>query len=570
MKLFTKLPPDDKSFSEYESLMKGSKVLLYRHTCDDEYFNEVNEFMKQLIAKQDSDGFWRLILSEDMPYDAKVYYWKYPTILFTATMIRFKLDYPKECTKLEGFHETFVRALDIVERGRLTGHGFDSFNFRMDALELLLHAGVMRFINQYPETHKAFNQMILQNKGNIQEILSHGESKYCSVSADTMRRLLKMMETQETFNLFVYGSLMRNSRKGNTYLGGADFIGDFVLPGYALYDLDYYPGIVEDENEKVKGELYSVTQEMLDAIDVYEGEGSLYRRLKVLVHDEENNEKETFTYVYNRSVSGKRKIDFCFQPWFEGITDYMKNFVWYACYGSNLDRERFMKYILGDETGRLCSSEGCRDKTPPRAEKQLILNHPIYFANQSRRWDNRGIAFLDTSKEGLSYCKMYLITQEQFSEIAVNEGGCYDKMLELGHDIGILIKSFTHSTRYKKDVVPACAYIDIIVKGLCATYPDMSVTDAHAYLYRSFLTNEHKKALSYLRAQEHGISIARMSEGAENSLQNLIPLIEDLKAAGIIRQDGRSIREGIAWNAPEAVYYTVPDKRESIDAVIGS
>jgi hypothetical protein len=61
-----------------------------------------------------------------------------------------------------------------------------------------------------------------------------------------------------------------------------------------------------------------------------------------------------------------------------------------------------------------------------------------------------------------------------------------------------------------------------------------------------------------------------MSEGAGNSLQNLITLIEDLKAAGIIRQDGRSIREGIAWNAPEAVYYTVPDKRESIDAVIGS
>lgn len=570
IKLLSKAKPNRENFAEFTRTMNYCKTFLSRHTEGEENYFEMSELMKELIARQDTDGSWRLIFSEGMPYDAKVYYWKYPTIMFTALMIKFLQDCPKECDALTGFHETLIQALDIVQFGRLTGHGFDSFKFRIEALEILLHAGVMQFIQQYPSMNKAFNRMIYQNKTNIEEILRKENGKtYCSVELDKLRKLLNRMG-YETINLFVYGTLMHSNTKGITYLEGAEYKGEYVLDGYALYDLGYYPGIIEDTNEKVKGEIYVVSKEMLPLIDVYEAEGSLYRRIKVLVYDSNNNDEEAFVYVYNHSVSGKQKINFSLQPWFEGIVDSLKNYVWYACYGSNINRERFMKYILGDRTGALSNSNGCSDKTPPRGEQQIILNHPIYFAKYSPKWSNRGVAFLDAKREGLSYCKMYLITKEQFGQIQQMEGAWYNERIELGYEKGIPIMTITHSSRYAGNTVPVCAYIDTIAEGLCATYSDMSDTDALAYLYRRFLNCEHKRMLSYLRGQAHGVSIRRLEEGLSSSFKNTRCLIDDLKAAGIIKQDGRSIRSGIAWDAPDAVYYTVPEKRMAIDKVVRS
>ena len=41
----------------------------------------------------------------------------------------------------------------------------------------------------------------------------------------------------------------------------------------------------------------------------------------------------------------------------------------------------------------------CSDKTPPIDEKPIILNYPIYFSNHSRRWDNKGVTFLNAQQK---------------------------------------------------------------------------------------------------------------------------------------------------------------------------
>lgn len=66
-------------------------------------------------------------------------------------------------------------------------------------------------------------------------------------------------------------------------------------------------------------------------------------------------------------------------------------YVWYACYGSNINYDRFMKYINGDE--RYSTSEGCDDKSLPLEERQYIFEHPIYFAGESRIWGRRCCLF---------------------------------------------------------------------------------------------------------------------------------------------------------------------------------
>ncbi len=122
--------------------------------------------------------------------------------------------------------------------------------------------------------------------------------------------------------LFVYGTLMRNNQQGQ-YLKDAEYLGEFILPGYSLYDFGYYPGIVEDKDGMVKGELYLITEDMLPQLDLYEEEGTLYRRIFVHVYKDEDK-IQAYTYVYNLPVEEAQKVPFSFLPWYEGIVESMK------------------------------------------------------------------------------------------------------------------------------------------------------------------------------------------------------------------------------------------------------
>jgi gamma-glutamylaminecyclotransferase len=81
--------------------------------------------------------------------------------------------------------------------------------------------------------------------------------------------------------LFVYGTLKRGC-SNHRYLANQRFVGlARTPPGYRLYDLGGYPGIVvqPDDREGVVGEVWSVDDDALAALDKFEGvhEG-LYRR----------------------------------------------------------------------------------------------------------------------------------------------------------------------------------------------------------------------------------------------------------------------------------------------------
>jgi|GEM_PF-939586 len=367
---------------------------------------------------------------------------------------------------------------------------------------------------------------------------------------------------EKEVNLFVYGTLMKKNRKGQIYLNDAKYLGECTLKGYALYDLGYYPGIVEDNDEMVKGELYAVSVDKLPDIDRYEGEGNLYKRKLVQVYSEDNGVFDSCVYVYNHSTADKVKVNYEHQPWFEGITKKMdhKNLVWYASYGSNVNKERFMRYIVN-----------CKDKTPPKDERPLILEHPIYFSNRSSTWNNQGVAFMDVQKEGKAYGKMYLITKQQFMDIHKREGSSknwYNEVVELGNENGIPILTFTHTPRQKEDVIPSIDYVDVIKKGIQETYPELSDEDIDLYLMERTLTADMIKLLRYLREQEHGVKISKICEAFHNKRSLVINLIQPLKELGLIKQDGRTVRAGIDWDSNDAIYYTVPNKRISIDKLI--
>lgn len=153
-------------------------------------------------------------------------------------------------------------------------------------------------------------------------------------------------------------------------------------------------------------------------------------------------------------------------------------YVWYACYGSNLNKQRFLCYVQGG----VCHYNGkpytgCRDKSEPIKDKPITISHRLYFANISPKWIGSGVAFIDPQNDPNENTlgRMYLITKEQFKEIHEQEGAVpnwYGEVLELGEADGCKILTFTNSG-IRPANVPTKLYLQAMTDGLKETYPDM-------------------------------------------------------------------------------------------------
>ena len=152
----------------------------------------------------------------------------------------------------------------------------------------------------------------------------------------------------------------------------------------------------------------------------------------------------------------------------ETNTKNNEKLVWYACYGSNIMYERFLCYIQGGKfyANNKCY-EPCSDKTEPRGSKAIKIPFEMYFGNESPSWDNTGVAFIDISKNGETLGRMYLIAEEQFEEVWIQEGkgtNWYNKLIELGEYEGYPIKTFTNSIK-RPENKPSENYLKVIQKG---------------------------------------------------------------------------------------------------------
>ncbi|MFO1450792.1 MAG: gamma-glutamylcyclotransferase family protein [Opitutaceae bacterium] len=110
--------------------------------------------------------------------------------------------------------------------------------------------------------------------------------------------------------LFVYGTLKRGCRSHH-HLARHRFVAEAVTgPGFRLYRLDGYPGLVKDATatQGITGELWEVDDAGLAELDAFEGlaEG-LYRRELVALFTPPGF-GEAFAYVYARGVTGRPEI----------------------------------------------------------------------------------------------------------------------------------------------------------------------------------------------------------------------------------------------------------------------
>lgn len=162
-----------------------------------------------------------------------------------------------------------------------------------------------------------------------------------------------------------------------------------------------------------------------------------------------------------------------------------EDYVWYACYGSNINYERFMYYINGDTSEKYSSIDGCIDKSAPIEDRQYIFECPIYFAGNSKRWGGGGFAFLDYEHNGKSYGKIYKLKMSQFRGVLEQEQKCklYDAILLVDYIDNLPVFTFTAKHKlYNLLQEPSAQYVEVIEKGLLNLYNNMDSNQIKEYL----------------------------------------------------------------------------------------
>jgi gamma-glutamylcyclotransferase (GGCT)/AIG2-like uncharacterized protein YtfP len=117
--------------------------------------------------------------------------------------------------------------------------------------------------------------------------------------------------------VFVYGSL---KKKHHNYklLQNSEFINNATTSElYNMINLGGFPAIIPDNNGyKISGELYLVNDKTLYNLDILEGEGSFYKRIKQKVITSDEIIFESYLYIleykpshYNYSNISLNELD---------------------------------------------------------------------------------------------------------------------------------------------------------------------------------------------------------------------------------------------------------------------
>lgn len=172
--------------------------------------------------------------------------------------------------------------------------------------------------------------------------------------------------------------------------------------------------------------------------------------------------------------------------------------VWYVSYGSNMSASRLACYLEGGcPPGGSRVNPGARDPRLPRHSIGVELPGSVYFAGESSQWGG-GVAFYDHEAPGPAAGRAYLVTAQQFADIAAQEmfrvpdpedpieeivlggldpqlegrhhagPGHYETLVEVGRVAGAPMLTFTapHGIDHVEHHEPSPSYLATLAEGL--------------------------------------------------------------------------------------------------------
>ena len=469
LKLKKQSKPD---FDELSQMISGLSDFLDEDVdfTDNQWVNN----LEAIIDFQDEDGSFKLFETYNIPSDARVDFCYVPTYICTAILMKAYMTDSGKFT-IDAL-EAFKMGLKMSCVKNLTGHGYEGLKGQIEALNIFMKVGIKEFIDLHPELCPEFTEMIEKIISSYKDKIV--QSKFTGPWGESYETEIKSVNQYFCQRkVFVYGTLM-GGESNHGYLENSAFLGNAVIEGYNMHDCGWYPAIVAGDNIII-GELYGVPLEDMLAIDMLEGEGSLYAKRCERVSVNGKTEF-AFVYVYLGDVSSLR-----------AIPAWNRDYVWYVSYGSNMLHERFMCYIEGGSYAESRYHPPCDDTTPPLAVKAIEMPYAMYFGNRSGSWQGKGVSFLDVSENGKSFGVAYLITREQFNHVVYRENsgrlqdaGCgwYEDTIDLGEMNGFEVKTITNIVL--RDYNEPCEdYLHTLFEGIAQNWPEMSDEEIMDYLY---------------------------------------------------------------------------------------
>lgn len=246
---------------------------------------------------------------------------------------------------------------------------------------------------------------------------------------------------------------------------------------------------------------------------------------------------------------------------YQNMKNIETEYVWYACYGSNINKERFMIYI-----------NNCSDKTPPVEDRPYKFKHSIYFAKSSANWEGCGVAFLDDSCEGEAFGRIYKITRKQYEEVMQQEGPKYRKKIYLGETDGLPMYTFTDTQKNEPLHTPSSDYFSTILSGLQEVYSGIYSEEAMAvYLINAIFPKNTFSVVRAIKESEHYVSNEQLCEAVELDVKSVVAATKWLVEHNVVQQDKRSIHAGHDSSNPKAFFFTVdaPNARRLVTTMVG-
>ena len=426
--------------------------------------------MKSALRNMDKDGSFKLFSTYRIPSDARVDFCHEPTYICSSILMK---AYLTGDSKLKEKIETpLIHGLERCCCRNLTGHGYDSLQGQIEALNIFMKGGLREFIDLHPDLNSKFTEMILNIMVEF-DAREEQEAFKGTWGEDYKENILKINEYFSTRKVFVYGTLM-TGESNHHFLENSTCLGKAAIEGYDMYNVGgFYPAIIPG-NSRIIGELYEVHENDMASIDMLEGEGSLYiRKCEITTGNE-----LAYIYEYAQDTEGLDKID----SW--------KEYIWYVSYGSNMLEKRFLCYIEGGcFEGSASYRYPCEDPTRPLEKRAIDIPYDMYFGNYSGSWEGCGVSFLDTTKDGHALGVAYLITREQFEHVAAEENGgrspgygnWYEDIISLGEMDGFEMLTISNN-ELRPYNEPCEEYLNTLKRGIRENWSEMSEEDIENYL----------------------------------------------------------------------------------------
>ena len=308
--------------NEFNEIVKNLFDSVERIETGDFKQEDVIEYVKGIIGTSKSckgmpEGlFWGYAEPDEMPSDARVDLFYMPTYYNVAFMMKAFMVMPEKLLSIDNFLETISRGLTGCTGRAFLGHGYEGVEVFCRVMKLFLQARVDEFVNVFPEISSAFTNQINSAFDHIRETV---EKQTIESQNDTeivvFRELFERIVSKDFNYVFVYGTLMKGQSNHDVFMKEAQFVSNAALLNYELYNLGSYPGVKYKDDTRVKGELYRVSNDILEDLDCLEGKDSLFLYEDVVVELNERVRAHAHVYSYIPEVNDALVIAYDLQPW---------------------------------------------------------------------------------------------------------------------------------------------------------------------------------------------------------------------------------------------------------------